>query len=134
MGGDFNTVKEVYEKNGGRDLLIYDHPQLESFHDCLQFCHLFDMRATRHIWSWSKKSVESRRIVVRLRLSWKGASGWIGLTLQDQGFLFIKSRNSTSCTESNKEESYNTFFSLLICYNLQGRQGEELISYYLLYL
>ena len=95
VGGDFNTVKEVYEKNGGRDLLIYDHPQLESFHDCLQFCHLFDMRATRHIWSWSKKSVESRRIMVRLRLSWKGASGWIGLTLQDQGFLFIKSRNST---------------------------------------
>lgn len=35
-------------------------------------------------------------------------------------------RSSSSCPESNKEESYNTFFSLLICYNLQGRQGEEL--------
>ena len=37
-------------------------------------------------WSWSKKSVESRRIMVRLRLSWAGASGWIGLTLQDQRY------------------------------------------------
>lgn len=43
-------------------------------------------------------------------------------------------RSSSSCPESNKEESYNTFFSLLICYNLQGRQREDLIGYYLLYL
>jgi hypothetical protein len=78
---DFNTIPEVYDKNCGRDLYV---PQLKSFYDCLQFCHLFDMRARG--WSWSKKSVESRRIMVRLRLSWAGASGWIGLTLQDQRY------------------------------------------------
>jgi hypothetical protein len=90
---DFNTIQEVYDKNGGRDLYV---PQLKSFYDCLQFFHLFDMRARG--WSWSKKSVESRRIMVRLRLSWAGASG---LDWPDSsrpkilGFLFIKSRNST---------------------------------------
>ena len=78
---DFNTIPEVYDKNCGRDLYV---PQLKSFYDCLQFCHLFYMRARG--WSWSKKSVESRRIMVRLRLSWAGASGWIGLTLQDQRY------------------------------------------------
>lgn len=47
VAGDFNTVKEVYEinKNGRRDLYV---PQLKSFYDCLQFCHLFDMRARGH--------------------------------------------------------------------------------------
>lgn len=92
VAGDFNTVQEVYEKNGGRDLYV---PQRSSFHFCKQFCHLFDMRARGHIWSWSKKSVESRRIMVRLRLSWKGASGWIGLTLKDQ-------RDSASSSSSHE--------------------------------
>lgn len=47
VAGDFNTVKEVYEinQNGRRDLYV---PQLKSFYDCLQFCHLFDMRARGH--------------------------------------------------------------------------------------
>lgn len=61
--GDFNTVKELREKLGGRDLT---EARIADFNSCIEDCGLVEMRSVGPIWSWSNSSYTSQRIVGRL--------------------------------------------------------------------
>ena len=61
--GDFNTVRFLDEKRGGKRLTV---DKLGSFNQFIDDCKLPDIKSKGNYWSWPNRSLDCRKIMMRL--------------------------------------------------------------------